>query len=114
MYDHTMFFSFFQMLQTGFEELLQLIEKSIQKKDTNCRKALSPSLKLAYLATGESQTSLSFNFCVERSTVNSILNEVPPKYGKWSHSYLLKCPLLTQCGNHWQMTFGTYGVSHFA
>ena len=68
LFDHNMFFNYFRMRPSTFEELLQIIGPSIQKKDTNFRKSYPaiPPLKLAmtlrYLATGESQALLSFNF----------------------------------------------------
>ena len=47
LFDHNMFFNYFRMRPSTFEELLQIIGPSIQKKDTNFRKAIPPSLKLA-------------------------------------------------------------------
>ena len=58
-----------------------MIGPYIVRKGSNFQEPLSPSLKLAvtlrYLATGESQASLSFNFRIGRSTFSEILNEVP-------------------------------------
>ena len=83
LHDHEMYFNYFRMLPATFDTLLNLIGPKIQRKDTNFRKALPASLKLAvalrYLATGESQKSLSFNYRIGHSTVTSILKEVPQK-----------------------------------
>ena len=79
--DHTMHCNYFRILPSMFDELLNLVGPSIVRKGNNFREPLSTSLKLAetlrYLATGESQASLSFNFRIGRSTVCEILNEVP-------------------------------------
>ena len=39
------------------------------------------AVTLRYVATGESQASLSFNFRIRRLTICQILNEVPEKFG---------------------------------
>ena len=79
--DHTTHFNYFRMLPSMFDELLSLVGPSIVRKGSNFQEPLSPSLKigvtLRYLATGESQASLSFNFRIGRSTVCEILNKVP-------------------------------------
>ena len=79
--DHKMHFNYFRMLPSMFDELLSLVGPSIVRKGSNFREPLSPSLKLAvtqrYLATGETQASLLFNFRIGRSTVCEISNEVP-------------------------------------
>ena len=53
------------------------------RQRTRFREPLPPALRLAvavrYLATGESQASLSYNYRIGRSTVSDILNEVPEK-----------------------------------
>lgn len=62
-----------------FAELLKLVTPLIAKKDTTFRKAISPAERLAvtlrFLATGESQQSLSFSFRIGRSTLSQILRE---------------------------------------
>ncbi len=81
--DHTMHFNYFRMLPSTFDHLVRLVGPSLVKQRTNFREPLSPSLRIAvalrYLATGESQASLSFNYRIGRSTVCDILNEVPKK-----------------------------------
>ena len=72
-----------RMLLSTFNDLLRLIGPSLPKRNTNCRKPLSPELRIAvalrYLATGESQASLSYKYHIGRSTLCDILNEVPEK-----------------------------------
>ena len=62
-----------------FDHLLSLIEPFITKKSTNFREPISAgerlSLTLRFLATGESQQSLSFAYRIGKATVNNILRE---------------------------------------
>ena len=81
--DHEMFFNYFRMVPSMFDELLRLVGPSLVKKTTNLREPISAEIRLAitlrYLAAGESKASLSFNYRVARSTVCEILDEVPAK-----------------------------------
>ena len=62
-----------------FQHLLALVKPHIEKKDTNFRKSIPPAERLAltlrYLATGDSQQSLSFSFRIGKATVSKILAE---------------------------------------
>ena len=62
-----------------FEHLVNLVGPFIAKQDTKLRKAITVQeclvLTLRYLATGDSQQSQSFNFCIGRATVCHIINE---------------------------------------
>lgn len=68
-----------RMTPNRFEHLLSLVAPLIQKKNTRFREAISPPQRLAltlrYLATGESQQSLSFSYRVGRTTVSRIVSE---------------------------------------
>ena len=83
LHDHTMHFCYFRMLPETFDNLLRIVGPLLTKEKSHFRDPLSPGLRLAvalrYLATGESQASLSFNFRIGRSTVCHILDEVPNK-----------------------------------
>eukprot|EP00795_Rhopilema_esculentum_P010219 gene10219-18903_t len=83
--DHSMHFNYFRMLPSTFDDLLHLAGPSLVRQRTRFREPLPPALRLAvavrYLATVESQASLSYNYRIGRSTVCDILNEVPEKYG---------------------------------
>ena len=63
-----------------FQELLHRLDPRFERKDTWCRKALVPGLKLAitlrYLATGDSYKSLMYSFRVAHNTISSIIVEV--------------------------------------
>ena len=62
-----------------FDHLLSLVRPRITKEDTNYRKSISSAERLAltirFLATGESQISLSFSFRIGKSTVSEIIAE---------------------------------------
>ena len=62
-----------------FEHLLSLVGPSIKKTDSNFRKAIEPAqplaLTLRFLASGDSQQSLTFSFRISASTVSRIINE---------------------------------------
>ena len=78
MKDGNMSFNYLRMDPENFDELFQVVGPFVQKKATNFRDYIPPGMKLVVdLATGESQSSLSFNFRLGRSTICSILGEVP-------------------------------------
>ncbi|XP_066936564.1 putative nuclease HARBI1 [Clytia hemisphaerica] len=68
------------MTPSRFEHLLSLIQHRITKRTTSMRRPISArerlSITLRYLATGESQQSLSFSYRIGRTTVSNILSEV--------------------------------------
>ena len=70
---------YLRMSPERFDCLLELVTPIIRKKDTKFRKSIPPcerlALTLRFLATGESQISLSFQFKIGRSTVSKILAE---------------------------------------
>lgn len=72
--------NFLRMDQQLFTALLQSVVNSIQRQDTILRKAIPPAERLAltlrYLATGESFTSLHYQFRIGKSTVAEIIPEV--------------------------------------
>lgn len=77
--DRESFFRFHRMVPERFHHLLSLVEDRITKKETNLRKPISAkerlSITLRYLATGESQQSLSFAYRIGRNTVSKIVYE---------------------------------------
>ena len=62
-----------------FEHLLQLTGHKLSKKDTRFRKAIPTAeglaLTLCFLASGDSQKSLSFAFRIGTTTVSNIISE---------------------------------------
>ena len=74
-------FRYLRMTKATFDLLLSLVGPLLhRRKYSSCLRAeITPAERLAltlrYLATGNSQVSLSFNFRIGRSTVSNILNE---------------------------------------
>ena len=62
-----------------FDHLLELVKPIIEKKDTNLRKSIPAAERLAitlcFLATGDSQQSLSFSYRLGKATVSKIISE---------------------------------------
>ena len=77
--DEELFFRYHRMTPSRFEHLLSLIETQITKMETKFRKPISArerlSITLRFLATGESQQSLSFSYRIGRTTVSNIVAE---------------------------------------
>ena len=61
------------------DHLLSLVSPLITKQDTNFRKAIPPSerlmLTLRFLASGDSQVSLTYLFRMGKKTVSRIISE---------------------------------------
>lgn len=76
----------------------QIVEELIPKlqKTTNCRKPLSPGLKLAitlrYLAIGDSYMSLAYGFRVAPNTIVDIVPEVCQAIYDHYYETAFKCP----------------------
>ena len=73
------FFRYTRMSPDRFHHLLGLVEEKISKKDTQFRKEISAEERLIitvrYLATGETQQSLSFAYRMGRTTGSNIVTE---------------------------------------
>ncbi|XP_045116824.1 uncharacterized protein LOC123507728 [Portunus trituberculatus] len=63
-----------------YHRLLELVTPLIAKSDTKMRKAVTAgerlTLTLRYLATGESQVSLAYQFCISHNLISSIIPSV--------------------------------------
>ncbi|XP_039281609.1 uncharacterized protein LOC120350804 [Nilaparvata lugens] len=74
------FKNFVRMTSEDFEYITLMIGHKISKMDTNYRKAISVTEKLAvtlrFLATGDSYTSLSYLFKISKSTISLFVPEV--------------------------------------
>ncbi|XP_034033540.1 uncharacterized protein LOC117516795 [Thalassophryne amazonica] len=79
-----------------FNQILEDLTLRLQKKTTNCRKPLSPGLKLAitlrYLATGDSYKSLASGFRVAPNTIVTVVPEVCQVIYDHYHKMAFKCP----------------------
>ena len=67
------------MTPNRFEHLLTLVAPLTEKRTTRFREPISASQRLAltlrFLATGESQQSLSFSYRIGKAKVNKIVSE---------------------------------------
>ena len=67
------------MSPESFDHILSLVEPLIIKKSTTLREPISPaerlSLTLRFLASGSSQTSMSFSYRIGTTTVSNIIRE---------------------------------------
>ena len=76
------FAEYVRMSHGKFNELLNIIGPSVQKKDTVMRNSIPPgeclalTLRYLHVATGESFQSLSFQFPIGRKTIGEIVMEV--------------------------------------
>ncbi|XP_055714493.1 uncharacterized protein LOC129808727 [Phlebotomus papatasi] len=70
---------FLRMTSEEFEELLQIVGPYLQKKTTKMREPIPPKsrliITLRHLATGESQSSLTYLFVIAQNTISNIINE---------------------------------------
>lgn len=78
--DGANFNNFCRMSSSTFNNLLEMISPSIEKQDTNYRKAIPANERLAitlrYLATGDSYISLAYTFKVSKQSISRIIPEV--------------------------------------
>ena len=76
---HSMFFNYLRMVPSTFDDLLHLVSPLLINRATKYHKPLHSELQMAvalwYIATGESQASLSYNYRIGRSTVCNILDD---------------------------------------
>ena len=81
------------MTPNRFEHLLTLVGPLIQKETTRFREPISApqrlALTLCYLATGESQQSLSLSYRIGKATVSKIVSETSSSiYNALNNPYL--------------------------
>ena len=81
LHDEESHFRYTRMSRRSFDDLLRKVEPHLARRryTSSARPSISSAERLAltlrYLATGDSQTSISFNFRVGRSTVCNIVYE---------------------------------------
>ena len=70
-------FRYFRMSPERFDHLITLVREQIEEKDTAFRKpfpaACGLAITLRYLASGETQQSLSYSYSIGRSTVSTVI-----------------------------------------
>ena len=78
-----------------FEELVTQLEPLLKKCDTPMRNAISPSEQLAvtlrFLATGESYTSLQYQFRINKGTISQIIPRVCKAISETLSHEFIKC-----------------------
>ena len=78
LFDHEMFFKQFRMPPTNLEELLQWVAPRIVKSNLK-RESISPEERLCvtlrFLATGDSQTTISRSYRISQSTIGRVIPE---------------------------------------
>ena len=78
--DHEQYKNYLRLDLTTFEELLEKVYPLLKKKDTHLRNAISPAEQLAvtlrFLATGESYTSLQYQFRINKGTLSLLIPTV--------------------------------------
>ena len=83
LFDREYFFRFMRMSPDRYEHLLSIVGPKLQRQKTHLREPISPSerltLTLRYLASGESQQSLSFSFRISRTAISNILADTCEK-----------------------------------
>ena len=74
------FRNFTRLTPSDFEELIQLLGRTIEKRESRCRETIPPSLRLAvtlrFLASGESFTSLMYTFRISKQSISQIVPKV--------------------------------------
>ena len=79
LFDHRYFFQYFRMTPSVFEKLLHLVGPFLTRKSTNMRDPIGPSerlsLTLKYLASGDSQCSISSSYRISPSVVSRTIRE---------------------------------------
>jgi hypothetical protein len=87
--------SYLRMDLPAFEELQGKIGTYLQKKDTVFRNSISPAEQLAvtlrFLATGESYTSLQYQFRINKGTLSIIIPKVCYTIATYCSEYI-ECP----------------------
>ncbi|XP_077558220.1 uncharacterized protein LOC144173804 [Haemaphysalis longicornis] len=98
--DPEYFFDYMRMRAATFDNLLSLVGHAIQKRNTNWRESIAVTTRLEitlrFLASGDSQRSLSYAFQVGRSTVSKIISETSLPICNILKGDYVKCPR-TEC-----------------
>ena len=75
------------MSPDAFDHLVQLLQPVIQKQNINFRQPTCVKERLAvtfrYLASGDSQQSLGWAYCIGKAAIPKIIKEEPMQYGKF-------------------------------
>ncbi|KYN02264.1 hypothetical protein ALC62_06902 [Cyphomyrmex costatus] len=93
------FHNYFRMFATQLEALLSIVCPHLQKQDF-IREAITPAERLAltlrYLASGDSMTSMTFQYLMGKTTVCNIVRETCSVIWNVLHPMILHPPILTK------------------
>ena len=96
------FFRYLHMSPDRFEHLLSLVASLISKQTTRFRKPIPAEQRLVvtlrYLATGETQQSLSFGYQIGKAAMSKILAETSEAIFQILKDQFLKTP---DCQREW-------------
>lgn len=138
------FHNYFRMSATQLEKLLEIVGANLQKQDV-VRESISPAERLAltlrYLASGDSMTSMSYQYLVGVTTTSNIIKEtcaviwdslcplilpgrleekdwidIANGFNKWNFSHCIGAidgkHVVIQCPNNAGSTYYNYKHSH--
>ena len=90
--DREFFYRYIRMTPERFAHLNSLVRDKIVRQNTSSREAISPEERLVvtlrFLASGDSQQSLSYSFRIGRITVSRIVSETSQAIFQSLHEYL--------------------------
>lgn len=79
LFDHDVFYRYFRMMPSWFDQLLSLVDPRIQCQDTSFRSTIPAaerlSVTLRYLVTGDSMQTIAFSYRMGHSMVCTIIPE---------------------------------------
>ncbi|KAL1478854.1 hypothetical protein MTO96_052327 [Rhipicephalus appendiculatus] len=94
--DPEYYFDYMRMFPATFEKLLSLVRSGIERLDTNWRMAISArtrlEITLRFLASGDTQRSLSFSYMIGRSTVSDVISETTQVIWETLKNKYVRCP----------------------
>ncbi|CAN7941130.1 unnamed protein product [Ixodes pacificus] len=95
-YEQAQGLGYMRMLPVTFDRLLSLAENSIQRRDTNWRECIPArtrlEITLRFLASGDSQRSMSYAFQVAMSTVSEVIAEISQAIWDNLKDDYVRCP----------------------
>ena len=107
------FFNFLRMSPKRMEHRLSLFAPLITNKDTNFRKAILPAerlmLTLRFLASGDSQISLTYLYCMGKKTVSRVISETCEALYEVLCSKYFNTPKTGSNGKMYPTTSKSYG-----
>ena len=94
LHDHTLFFQYFRMSPTQYEDLLKQISTVVIQKQSEKREPIGPSERpaLRYIFTGDSQKTIASSFRISPTSIGRIIYENTDAIWNVLASKYLVCP----------------------